>query len=615
MQDAQLTLVTSLDDLERFRRWLGERRNTLAIDTETTGLNVGVDRVRLVQVADESTGWAFPFDDWRGAIRELLRNYDREVVFWNSLFDLKMLAASDVRLPQHLVHDGMIMSHLVDPVRSNRLKDTAARLLGPEARAGQDALKKACKAGGWDWASVPVDHPAYWAYGVMDTVLTARVTQVLRDTARPYQRAYEVELAFIHLLLDAELAGMRIDVPYVRHAARHYSQLAQVIRDRLPFNPGSDAQVAKFLIDRGVPLTKRTQGGGLATDEMVLQPLAANVPEASLVIEYRSAINYADNYLRKMLRLADVAGLDIDLEDPYDASCDLSFSDVVARVHPSTKPVGARTGRTSVTDPPLQTVPRGRVVRDGFIPTDGYVIVLADYAGMELRAMAADAGEARMTEAFESGQDVHRWTAAQIFHAGGALELVTREQRDVTKNAGFAKVYGAGVAKFATTAGIDEAEARDFLTRYDQLFPAVMAWQQRLINETTSRRTQQEWGWVETPLGRKLPIEPGEEYKATNYRIQGGCAEVAKQRAVALDHAGLGQFYRLFVHDENQFEVPSDLADEVQHEVVRLMRDDETFGPRPALIAEGEVVDRWGAKYHDEPNPLLDEVYPGGLNS
>jgi len=503
---------------------------------------------------------------------------------------LKFLKADGCSIPQHLVHDGMIMGHLCDPVRSNRLKDTAARMLGAEAKDGQSDLKLAYKNGGWDFRTIPVDHPAYWVYSALDTVLTSRVVEKLWKGTQPYRYAYEIEMAFIHVLRDAEISGMNVDVPYVRRAASKYEEVKGRLEAYLfdvygLVKPGSDAQVIALLQRLGATLTHRTDRGNISVDNEVLMSLKGQFPVAGVIQEYRRASYLLSSFFWKLQELVDSSGA----------------------VHPSTKPVGARTGRTSVTDPPLQTVPRGRVVRDAFVAREGHMLISADYSGMELRAMAGDANEETMIAAFERGDDVHTWTAAQIYSI--PLEQVTRQQRDIAKNSGFAKIYGAGVETFSLTAGISMEEGAAFLDKYDELFPGVKIWQGELVHKVMQTRKGHEWGWAETPFGRHLSIEPGEEYKAPNYRIQGGCAEAAKRRAIALDAAGLGEFFRLFVHDEFILEVPTEYVDEVLARTIEIMRDDQTF-PRLPLVAEGETVVRWGDKYSKEKNGLLDVDHP-----
>src|ERR1035437_11050249 len=76
-EDIRLTRVDTLDDGLDFRAWLGERRPILAVDTETTGLNVNRDWIKLAQFGDGGAGWALDYRDWRGAIREAIHDYRR----------------------------------------------------------------------------------------------------------------------------------------------------------------------------------------------------------------------------------------------------------------------------------------------------------------------------------------------------------------------------------------------------------------------------------------------------------------------------------------------------------------------------------------------------------
>ena len=587
--DGTLTLVRSHRDLESMFSWLGERRPWLAIDIETTGLNVGRDKVRLFQIGDARCAYALDWGEWKGACLEAVASYSQPIVLQNALFDLKFLKRDGMTIPQHLVHDTMIMAHLADPVRTTALKPTARRLLGPEWGAGEDVLKSAMSAAGWDWATVPTDFPAYWQYACLDTVLTATLAEKLWPSAQRYREAYEVEMAFIHVLRDAEIAGVAIDPDYCRSAL---GQLQLKMATLLPqihaaagreVNPLSDIQVIALLQEQGATLTKRTERGQLSTDKHVLLALRDEFPVAGLIAEYKETSFLVTSHFSKMLELA-----------APDGTGHLA-------VHPSTRPVGARTGRTSVTDPPLQTIPRGRVVRDGDIAREGHRLVLVDYDGMEMRFMAGDAPCPAMLEAYGRGEDVHKWVASEVF--GVPQDAVDREMRGLAKNAGFAKIYGAGVETFADTAGVPPARAQAFLDRYDELFPEVVQWQQRLMNTAMQGRVGREWPYVETILGRKLPVEPDKLYKVTNFRDQGSCAEIAKMAANRLANAGLGDYFRVFVHDELMLEVPEEDADDILHDASELMKDDNVFADL-TFTASGEHVQRWGDKYSDEVNPL-----------
>mgnify|MGYP001558130377 CR=1 FL=1 len=554
---------------------------------------MGRDRIRLVQLGDRARGFALPYPEWKGVLEELVPAYAGNIVLWNALFDLKFLARDGIKIPQRWVHDGMIMAHLHDPVRSVALKQVGPRLLGSQWRAGQSALKDVFRSAGWDFDTVPVDHPAYWQYSALDTVLTARTAEELWPRIAPYREPYELEMAFIHVLRDAEVTGMVIDLPYCRSASAQLQARAAVLKLQIdgisPINPLSESQVVSALQVQGAVLTKRTEKGNLSVDDDVLKSLGEAFPLAGLILEYRRASYLLSNFFVKLDALSTDHGGHV-------------------TVHPSTHPVGARTGRTSVTEPPLQTVPRGRAVRDAFVARPGHRLILADYDGMEMRFMAGDARCHAMLEAFARGEDVHTWVASQV-HDIAAGE-VTRGMRELAKNAAFAKIYCAGVEKFATTAGIGVQVASDFLSRYDELFPEVSAWQGKIVSEVSSRRSGKSWGYVETTLGRHLPCEPGEEYKAVNYRDQGSCAEIAKAAAVRLANAGLGDYFRLFVHDELICEAPEEVAAEVAMEVATTMEDSTVFEGLTFTASAAVMPLRWGDKYGAEPNPLMNGAQP-----
>lgn len=575
----QLRYVRSFDDACDFRQWLGQRRQFLGLDTETEGLNVGRDRVRLVQFGDATAGWAFDYRDWRGLIKETVEEYRGDIAVHNLLFDSKMLLKDGIRIPQRNAHDTLVMAHLDNPARWNSLKPLSKFLVHPAAAAvGQGELKKAFAGGGWDWATIPVDHPAYWTYSAFDTCLGAMVAEELWPRIQNQREWYEVELACIHVLRDAELAGMGVDLEYCDAAIRQLAVEQGDLAQRIPVEKiGSDAQVRNYLLSIGVPLTHKTEKGALSTQGKVLRLHAEDYPVAGYIADWRSKERNRKDYLMKMVEMqAD------------------------GRVHANVHPVQAVTGRMSVTEPPLQTLPRGRVVRDAFVPAEGCSFVIADYAQMEMRVMAADAGEQPMLDAFNRGEDMHNFVARAAYGDG-----FTKKQRGTAKNSAFAKIYGAGVDQFAATAGIPVQQAAEFLERYDELFPGVRRWQEQMIQGVRATAPgRKRTGYVMTVAGRKVPLPVDEAYKACNYRIQGTCSEILKRKIVELDNAGVGEFFRLPVHDELIFEVPDALADEVRCVVEAVMPDRETFAGKIDLECESNVVKRWGANYEGDDYPV-----------
>jgi DNA polymerase-1 len=402
-----------------------------------------------------------------------------------------------------------------------------------------------------------------------------------------YREAYELELGVIHCLREAELAGLMTDPDYMARACIQLETDLAGLKARLPegFNPNSDRQVIKMLEQQGAVLTVRTEKGNLSVDKDVLRFLEPHFPVAGVIEEHRSKDRMLNSYLHKFQDLA-VDGV----------------------LRPSTKPVGARTGRMSVTDPPLQTLPRGRLVRDAIVAREGHRLLMADFAGMELRAMASFAQEENMLAAFARGEDLHDFVCDQVYGAG----QWTKQQRGIVKNAQFGKIYGAGVEKFAVTAKIPVHEAEAFLHRYDELFPGVARFQQRVIDTVMSRAggKRRGMGYVTLVDGRRLPVEADKAYAGVNYLIQGSTAVSTKRKICELDAIGLGGCFRLAVHDELLYEVPEEHAAEAKYIVERVMPDKHSF-PGVTLEIEADEVYRWGEHYrHDYEAYVPTELAP-----
>ena len=598
-EDIRLTRVDTLDDVLDFRAWLGERRPILAVDTETTGLNVNRDWIKLAQFGDGGAGWALDYRDWRGAIREAIHDYRRPMVCHNLLYDSKMLKKDGIVIPQQYAHDTMVMAFLMNPAYRMDLKGAAAKYVDPRAQVGKGLLEQAMSSGGFTWETVPTDLPAYWQYGILDTCLTALLAEALWPTIKAqYRYAYELELACIHVLREGELHGILVDEEVRQRTENKLLQDIEELTPQIPIqNPGSDKQVLEYLrhIGAGEHLIFKTDRGNVSVDKNALRYVSMmGFPVADLIEKYRSRSRMLGNYIHKFR------------EYPYG----LAVNGVLSA---STRPVQARTGRMSITDPPLQTLPRGRVVRDCIVARPGHRILLADFMGMEMRALASLANEETMLAAFARGDDMHNFVATSVYGEG-----FTKQQRATAKNAGFAKIYGAGLPQFAATAKIPIHEAQAFLAKYDEMFPGVSRYMEEMIEgvRRQARSSPNGMGFVELQDGRHLPIELKKAYVSVNYKIQGGCAVVLKEKLVELDAAGLGPFFRLPVHDEAFFEVPEEHVT-VAREIIRRVMPDRTSFPNVVLEIEQDEVMRWGEHYRGdypayvptEPAPwLVDEA-------
>lgn len=591
LDKVKLHLVESWDEAQDLLVWLGNRRNFLGIDLETTGLNVGRDRIRLAQLGDATDAWAFDYAEWKGLLREVVRRYDRPLVAHNLLFESRFLKRDGILLPQHLSHDSMVMSHLWDPRYSIGLEARAARHVDKRAFAGKKALSAAFQAGGWSWPTIPVDHPSYWTYAALDATLGALVAEELwPKVSTEFRKVYDVELACIHVLRDAGLAGMQIDVPYVHQKVSDLSGELTELVTQIPVPPSKDKDVIEWLRQAGVsetwPWTEwpKTEKNNLSVDDDALKALVGPLAGRRLGgIDVGEAVS-ALRLWRKKDRL---------LNSYFMNFLDMNVGGVL---YPSVKPLGARTSRMSVTEPALQTLPKGSIVRNAFVGREDKTLVLADYEQAELRVMASLAHETDLIAAFERGDDPHTWVASQAYEV--PIEHVSDVQRDIAKRVQFARIYGAGNAKIALTAGVPVEAIDEFLQRFDELFPRVS----RFMQETTLAvrgskfHGDDKTGYVTTVLGRQLPVEKDKAFRGVNYLCQAGAtSDVLKLKLVELSNAGLGDMIRLPVHDEIVFEVPDDEIDDVVQTVREVMPETELFDC--PLTMDIETTKRWGTAY------------------
>jgi DNA polymerase-1 len=251
------------------------------------------------------------------------------------------------------------------------------------------------------------------------------------------------------------------------------------------------------------------------------------------------------------------------------------------RIHTSYNQAVAATGRLSSTDPNLQNIPvrtpEGRRIREAFIAEPGHLLLAADYSQVELRLMAHLSGDDALIEAFRSGEDIHRRTAALVF--GVDQDAVTPDMRSSAKAINFGIIYGMGAQRLSGQIHVTVKEAAAFIEQYFETFPQVKDW----LDGTRDRAREE--GQVSTLAGRRRRLEglDGADPRtfaalmnmAVNTPIQGTAADLIKLAMIrvqrALEETGSRARMILQVHDELVFEVPEADVDTLRELVVPLM--------------------------------------------
>jgi len=284
---------------------------------------------------------------------------------------------------------------------------------------------------------------------------------------------------------------------------------------------------------------------------------------------------------------------------------------LTGRLHPEFRQLGARTGRFSARSPNLQQIPKrdpqARELRRCFIAAAHRALVTADFSQIELRVLAQYSKDAVMRKAFNSGQDLHKATAALMWNI--AVESVTPEQRAIAKNLAFGTIYGLGPRRLSTTLKIPVEEAKAKLDRFFQTYPTVKRWLNSAANDAVER------GRVYTLLGRRRlipapdPDDPDYESLRSavqrmgkNTPIQGTAADIVKMALVAI-HQELteGDYDAALintVHDEIVVEAAEEEAAAVAKLVERCMvASGRKLLPDVPVEVDVKVGPAWGEAY------------------
>lgn len=581
MPDPDLRLLETFGDAQQFMTWLGERRSWLAVDTETGGLDWWRERLRTVQIGDTETGWTIPWEQWGGLAKEALEGYTGLTVMHNSKFDLHFLEHNGIRYPRRNLHDTMPMVGLLEPAKAKGLKPASERLVMPGAMHGQKALSAAMSKGRWKWDTVPIDLPEYWIYASLDTVLTARLAEKLWPLLEPagLSRAYETEVALAQVLCDMENRGMLIDPQYVTDMSiwldKQESELLWWFKTEVGIkNPMADAQTIRWFQTQGHEFTVLTEKNNISLDTDVLESISRQN------VWYSPVADAVD-------RLRDLHKTRVTYFDSF-----LSFADSNDRIHTSINPMKAITARMSSERPNLQNIParkHGKMVRDSFLAGPGNKLISADFDQIEYRIMVSRAGEERLINAINDGQDLHTYMTSVVYKK--PYEEVLPAERSVMKNATFAFLYGAGDAKFALMSGISVNDAIAFRHLYSVEFPAIDRYSQMIMQAARTSGAART-----TYLGRNQVVVGRDKlYKLLNYVTQGEAGDVLKRKMVELSMTDAGKYMLLPIHDEILFEMPSEEAEEIKRVIEETMPENEAFDV--PLSVGADIVDRWGNKY------------------
>jgi len=556
--------IFSLDIL---KQWLSrlEAAKIFAFDTETTGLDpltaelVGVSfalnagEAAYVPMAHDYLGAPKQLARTTvlAALKPLLENLNLLKIGHNLKYDAHLLANYDIQL-QGIAFDTLLASYVLNSTTvSQDLTSLALKYLNIQTTTFHDIAGTGKKQLTFNQITLDKASP----YAAEDADITWQLHQHLwpqiqaNDALRSLYQTLEMPL--IPILMRMERHGVLIDAAQLQQQSdeieQQLKQLAELAYDMAgeEFNLNSPKQLQTILFDKlALPILKKTPKKEPSTAVEVLEELAQQYPLPQVILDYRSLSKLKSTYTDALPR---------------------QINPQTGRIHTSYHQAITATGRLSSSQPNLQNIPirseQGRRIRQAFIAPPGYQIVAADYSQIELRIMAHLSGDDSLLIAFQSGQDIHRHTAAEIFAV--SLEQVTDEQRRKAKAINFGLIYGMQAFGLAQQLGIQRQEAQDYIDIYFARYPQVKTFMNKI------REQAQQQGYVETLFGRRLYIpeirsrnhqrRQYAERSAINAPMQGTAADLIKLAMIKIDqwiqHSGLDIKMLMQVHDELVFQI------------------------------------------------------------
>ena len=563
------TVVTNLEELQNYINLIEENEKIVAFDCETTSLDTLNTQLVGFSLSSQAGKGIYvplytsnlfenldfiPQDKALEQIARLFNNPQVTVILHNGKFDYKVLRSNGIKINNNKVScklvDTMIAEWLLNSDKTGKnsysLEYLAETKLGLKGIEYEDLVPK-----GQTFADLPVEKA--YPYAAEDADFTFQLWQKLEPQLKS-QNLYELftstEMRLMPLLAEMEIQGIHLDSQTLYDYNKELTIGIEDIQNKIystvghAFNIASPKQLQEVLFtERGLKPTKKTKTG-YSTDTSVLEELALYDPVPKMILEYRELAKLQSTYVETLP----------------------SMCDKNERIHTDFIQTGTATGRLSCREPNLQNIPvrneAGRKIRSAFTATPGTILISADYSQIELVVLAHLSQDQNMCNAFISGTDVHKATAALIF--GVPQEEVTPQMRRTAKTINFGVIYGMSAFRLANDLGISRTQAAEFIENYFKTYSSV----NDFINSTIQKT--EETGFVQTIFGRKRQIaninsknkleKSGAERMAVNTPVQGSAADIVKKAMLdvskALEEENTQAKLILQVHDELLVECP-----------------------------------------------------------
>ena len=567
----------------------------VSIDTETTS----TDAIRA-----ELVGLSFSVEEKKAFYVTVPANYEEALkivqifkplyesdkimkIGQNIKYDYEVLTRYGVTL-QGKMFDTMIAHYLIQPELHHNMDYMAETLLGYQTIHIEELLGPKGKKQKNMRDLSPTD---IYEYAAEDADITLRLKNVLEPRLKELgveELFWNIEMPLVRVLADMELNGVCLDTEALQDTSKIFTERMKQYEQEIykeageEFNISSPKQVGDILFGKLqiMDKPKKTKTGQYVTSEEVLQSLESKSPIVRNILNYRGIKKLLSTYIDALPKL---------------------INPRTGHIHTSFNQALTATGRLSSSDPNLQNIPvrtdDGKEIRKCFIPEEGCLFFSADYSQIELRIMAHLSEDENMMEAFREGHDIHRATAAKIWHVD--IDKVTDAQRKKAKQANFGIIYGITTYGLAQRMDIPNGEAKELIEGYFRTFPKVQAYMEHAKEVARAK------GYAETLFHRRryladinsrnATVRGFAERNAINAPIQGTEADIIKVAMVRIwerfKKEGIRSKMILQVHDELNFSVFPEEREQVERIVIEEMQN--AYPLNVPLIADAGWGKNW----------------------
>ena len=587
-------LIENEDELRRLCDFF-ITKEFVSIDTETTSTDaISAELVGLSFSAEESKAFYVPvpanYEEALKVVQIFKPLYESDKIMkigQNIKYDYEVLTRYGVTI-QGKMFDTMIAHYLIQPELHHNMDYLAETLLGYQTIHIEELLGPKGKKQKNMRDLSPTD---IYEYAAEDADITLRLRNVLEPRLKELgveELFWNIEMPLVRVLADMELNGVCLDTEALQDTSKIFNERMREYEQEIykeageKFNISSPKQVGDILFGKLqiMDKPKKTKTGQYVTSEEVLQSLENKSPIVRNILNYRGMKKLLSTYIDALPKL---------------------INPRTGHIHTSFNQALTATGRLSSSDPNLQNIPvrtdDGKEIRKCFIPEEGCLFFSADYSQIELRIMAHLSEDENMMEAFREGHDIHRATAAKIWHED--IDKVTDAQRKKAKQANFGIIYGITTYGLAQRMDISNAEAKDLIQDYFRTFPKVQAYMEHAKEVARAK------GYAETLFHRRryladinsrnATVRGFAERNAINAPIQGTEADIIKVAMVRIwerfKKEGIRSKMILQVHDELNFSVYPEEREQVERIVIEEMQN--AYPLNVPLIADAGWGKNW----------------------